>query len=166
VLHQTLGVKDSFAVLLTFNCSFDEAFKLDQLVYESDLVAHGCLSQLYSLLSALPGLGEETLRKVAGVGADVRLGKLGVEVKSLLAVKESFFVLALLNVGHCTIREYTLILIQLDCFGVQGDCFIMLTSLQRCVAFIFLSFCSFHWIHLDFFFGIPRLVLHLGIFGC
>ena len=69
----------------------------------------------------------------------MRLGKLGVQVKGLFAVKESLFVLALLDVGHGPVGEHTLVLVQVDCGCVELNCLVDITSFEGSVTLVLLS---------------------------
>ena len=110
MFNQSTGVKDGFAVFSSLYGTFGESFVFQELIDERHFIGHGRLSQLKCLLNTLLCSKEESLRKVACVGAQVCLGELWVQVKGLLAVKESFLVLALLYVRHRSVREHAFIL--------------------------------------------------------
>ena len=80
-------IKDSLTIFLAFDGGLHKALILNQLIDSSNLVDHRSLTQFDRLLTALLGLDQEALRKVARVGANVGLGKRGVDIGGLLAVK-------------------------------------------------------------------------------
>ena len=80
MLNQSTGVKDGFAVFSSFDGLLGESFVFEKLIYEWHFICHGRLSQLEGLLDTLFRSKEESLRKVACVGAQVCLGKLWIQV--------------------------------------------------------------------------------------
>ena len=80
MLNQSTGVKDGFAVFSSFDGLLGESFVFQELINERHFICHGRLSQLEGLLNTLFRSKEESLRKVACVGAQVCLGKLWIQV--------------------------------------------------------------------------------------
>ena len=106
-------IKDGLSPLLFLICRVGELLVLQDLVHEVQLALLGGLTELDCFFDAVPGLLEVALGEVASVGPNVGLCKFVIEVEGLLTVEESFFVLSLLDIGHGSVGEHALALLEL-----------------------------------------------------